>query len=240
MANDRNAYSLWWQPFSNNFLKYFPFNDTNLPTFIFVDSATDYLPLFLQQAILNSSVYGVKYYTSFNSFPGDLILYQMDYKGNPIYLGLVPLQRNVSFNYTNLFVGLDGKLIADKSSPNGYAIESNLESAQDNNIWYGPYILLSPGIYKLTVSMELCGNNNSNYTGEAVTLNGELNGYISFYSVNVTASSLSFLHWQNVSIDFNISQFSMNAEFRGYLDLPTSIAGSLHVLMNCEQLTKLS
>ena len=240
VANDRNAYSLWWEPFSNKFLKYFPFNDSNLPTFIFVDSATDYLPLFLQQAILNSSVYGVKYYTSFNSFPGDLILYQMDYKGNPIYLGLVPLQRNVSFNYTNLFVGLDGKLIADKSSPNGYAIESNFKSAQDKNIWYGPYILLSPGLYKLTVSMELCGNNNSNYTGEAVTLNGELNGYISFYAVNVNVSSLSFLHWQNISIDFNISQFSLNAEFRGYLDLPTSIAGSLHVLMSYEQLTKLS
>lgn len=240
VANDRNAYSLWWEPFSSKFLKYFPFNNTNLPTFIFVDSATDYLPFFLQHAILNRSVYGVKYYTSFISYPGDIILYQKGYAGNPIYLGLTPLDSNTTFDYMNLFPGADGRLIADNYSPNRYAIESTFNSAQDENIWYGPYILLSPGSYKLTVSMELMGDNNSNYTGTAVTLNGELNGYISFYSVNISASMLSFKHWQNVSINFNITQFSLNAEFRGYLDLPLSVAGPLHILMSYEQLTKLS
>ena len=240
VANDRNAYSLWWEPFNTEFLKYFPFNSTNVPTFIFIDSANDFLPSSLQNAILNGSVYGVKYYTSFNSFPNDIILYQKGYTGNPTYLGLTPLRSNLSFNYLNLFVGQDGRLIPDNSSPNGYAIESNYLSAQDKNIWYGPYILLPPGSYELTVSMELSGNNSSNYTGEAITLNGELNGCISFYSVNVSTSSLSFSHWQNISINFNMSQFSLNAEFRGYLDLPISISGSLHILMSSEKLTKLS
>lgn len=81
VANNPNAYSLLWFEFNSSILPFFPFNSTHLPTFLFIDSYQGLLvPNFIQEKI-NDSSYGVVAYTTFNSYPGDIYLLELNYYG---------------------------------------------------------------------------------------------------------------------------------------------------------------
>lgn len=85
VAEDIHAYSLASRGTPSEQHYYgFPFNETNLPEFVFVDQwEMGSLPQYLLSAISNASVYGLlgAVYTSV-SYPGNIYLYELDYNGS--------------------------------------------------------------------------------------------------------------------------------------------------------------
>lgn len=81
VANNPNAFSLYWFPFEEADAPYFPFNKTNLPDFVFVDASQYYLPQFLINILENGTQYGLVSLIHSNSYPGSIYLYEKGYVG---------------------------------------------------------------------------------------------------------------------------------------------------------------
>lgn len=92
VANNPNAYSLLWFPFSSQVMPNLPFNTTNLPDFIFIDSSQNYLPSDLNAVIADSSDYGLLGHVYFNQYPGQIYLYEKNYKGTTNFFNASKLQ----------------------------------------------------------------------------------------------------------------------------------------------------
>ena len=88
VANNPNAYSLLWFPFNKKVMPNLPFNKTNLPDFVFVDSSQYFLPNYLAQTINSSTVYGLLGFISYAGYPGNIFLYEKNYGGPPYYYNL--------------------------------------------------------------------------------------------------------------------------------------------------------
>ena len=78
VANSRNAYSLSWLPFSDGIIEHLPFNNSNLPDYIFVDQSSFYLPEFLNIASTNISEFGIYAYTYSSNYAGSIGLYKLN------------------------------------------------------------------------------------------------------------------------------------------------------------------
>lgn len=81
VANNVNAFSLYWFPFNRTNYPYFPYNSTNLPEYVFVDASYYFLPAFLERDLKDSSTYGLVMEHPSNEFPGTIYLYQLGYTG---------------------------------------------------------------------------------------------------------------------------------------------------------------
>jgi uncharacterized membrane protein len=78
VANDLNAYSLFWQ--SNNGLL-LPFNSTELPSFAFLSQSQTYaVPAWLSQSLYNQSEYGVRG-IAWSTPAGAVMLFELGYRG---------------------------------------------------------------------------------------------------------------------------------------------------------------
>lgn len=82
VANNPNAYSLLWFPFSKKQMPNLPFNSTNLPEYIFVDSSQNFLPQNLSNILTSSSAYGLLGYVLYSGYPGNIYLYEKGYNGS--------------------------------------------------------------------------------------------------------------------------------------------------------------
>lgn len=219
VANDPNAYSLL-SPYSKIKPPYFPFTPASLPEFVFTDSCeAGIMPSFILGDLFNSTVYGLRAYIFNPGFPGTIYLFQLGYGAQPVSYVSVPPPSSYYFSYRNLSTGPSGRVVADRTSMFGRVIESvngrALQPGNVNNasIWYGPYITLLPGEYRVTFSLSGQGAT----PGALLYMDGSSYGLPYYYSSDVNATAVSGSGWSEISFTMNISlPFLMN-EFRGYL-----------------------
>ena len=83
VANDPNAYSLYWFKANYTNIAYFPFNASNLPEFVFVDQyQLNLLPKFLNDTIFDKSIYGIIAEIHYKKgYPGNIFLMEYQYSG---------------------------------------------------------------------------------------------------------------------------------------------------------------
>ena len=216
VANSRNAYSLAWMPYSNGIIKYLPFNESNLPDYIFIDQSSFYLPEFLNMASTNYTKYGLYAYTYSKDFPGSIALYRLNYKLAPVFIG-VQVPKMQIFNDSNLDIGSGGSVVKCNSAESGKAIFGKTSDNQNLTIWYGPYTTISPGNYSLTVSFKIIENITSDYHGRVLELSGWVYHGITIFNRNITFSPNMNGTWQSVKVKFSVDTLILNAQFSGIL-----------------------
>lgn len=241
IADNPNAYSMMWKPFSYRFLPDFPFNSTNLPTFVLVDSSEiTLLSPAIEETLFNSTIYGLVSYIYQPSYPGTIYLFQKGYSLPPTEIVAVPQPSTYYFNYRNLVVGLSGHVVANRTSMFGHVIESTdgrlTAPSNVNNaaIWYGPYLTFLPGAYRVTMSLSGTGPSGS----ALLFVNSNGSGGPYYYESTITASQMNGSGWSNITFTINITEPYFLTEFRGYLQYNGSIPAGT-VSLNYIKLQKL-
>lgn len=85
IANNPHAYSFFWFRTNYSSNQYFPYNQSNLPQFLLVDSSEMFtVPALFQQLAFNSTVYGEKIEIMNSNYPGNIYLFQLGYHGKPL------------------------------------------------------------------------------------------------------------------------------------------------------------
>lgn len=222
VANNPNAYSLPWYRFSDTTWPFFPYNSSNLPHFVFVDSASLVtVPSFLFGLLFNNSFYGLRAFSFYNSYPGSIYLFQLNYSGNPTIFEVSGVKSTYYFGADNLSIGQSGQVVKDSSSLFGYSINSHPASNLSGNghaIWYGPYFTFLPGNYQVIVSIK--GGAFANNSGRSIPIlqmnsNSYSSGY--YYSRTITSSQLSENNWTEFVYNMSMPEPFPNTEFRGYI-----------------------
>ena len=124
------------------------------------------------------------------------------------------------FYSKNLAIGPSGKVIPYPDSKFGYVIESKSASSlsdNSNTIWYGPYLTLEPGHYKVTISLMGKALNKTVMPTPLLYMNSNGFGGPTYYSETVYSSQLSSTHWTNFTFFINVQKPYPLTEFRGYL-----------------------
>jgi len=189
--------------------KYLPFNETNLPHYVLVDAYEfNQLPSYIQNALVNESVYGLRAWIINPSYPGNIMLFQLGYRGSPAIYTAEPLV----FDYRSLALGQGSILVRSNSSPS-YCIYEPPSSSGYATMWYGPYTLLPPGTYRANFLIKSVGN----YSGYLLTLDVATN-----WGMEIIASEPLYGYelagpgrWTNVSLEFTLTQVTPLLELRG-------------------------
>lgn len=225
VANDVNAYSLtWFSPTKyKTLVPFFPFNASNLPPFVLVDSAQFYLvPPFLTNVIFNRTIYGLVSCTyDVTHFPGSIYLFERNYSNRTHYYYVSSASRVYYFYGKDLSIGASGQIVSNSLSKFGVSINSKPASNPSGNnasIWYGPYYTFAPGEYQITISLK---GNLSNQSGggarSILFMNSNSVGSPYYYSYYVHADQLSNTTWTKLSFKITITEPYPGTEFRGYL-----------------------
>jgi len=190
--------------------KYLPFNKTNLPQYILVDTFEfGQLPSYIQNALVNESVYGLRaWIVSSSPYPDSIMLFRLGYRGSPAIYTAEPLV----FDYRSLALGQGSVLVGSNSSPSYYIYEPP-SSGGYTAMWYGPYTLLPPGTYRANFLIKSDGN----YSGYLLTLDVAANR-----AREIIASEPLYGYelagpgrWTNVSLEFTLTHVTPLLELRG-------------------------
>jgi uncharacterized membrane protein len=189
---------------------YLPFDETNLPHYVLVDAYEfDQLPSYVQNALVNESVYGLRaWIISPSRYPGSIMLFQLGYSGSPAIYTAEPMV----FDYRSLALGQGSILIRSNSSPSYYIYEPPSSSGYAT-MWYGPYTLLPPGTYRANFLIKSVGN----YSGYLLTLDVATNlGREIIASEPLHGYELAGPgRWTNVSLEFTLTHVTPLLELRG-------------------------
>lgn len=228
VANSRNAYSLSWLPFSDGIIEHLPFNNSNLPDYIFVDQSSFYLPEFLNIASTNISEFGIYAYTYSSNYAGSIGLYKLNYRSTPIYIG-VPFPNEQIFNASNLNVGHGGSIVKCQSIASKAAIAGKSNNSTNQTVWYGPYTAISPGNYTLTVTYKIITSQGGLSKENAFGISGWVYHGITLFSRNVTFYPVSNGTWQILKVNFNVKTLILDLQFSGTLYPETKNILSLYL-----------
>lgn len=221
VANNANAYSLAW--FSPNQYKktvpYFPFNSSNLPKYVFVDSSQFTLvPSFLLKVLFNESYYGlVDFLFEASSYPGSIYLFEKGYHGNTAFLNPSDALTHFVFTAKNLSIGPSG-FSTTVSGEKTIESASGSHSTNISNVWYGPYYTFLPGEYRLVLNISL----NNLLKANNIKNGSMLIDWIAFNQITVFSSNISFQSSLvkktfNESFTVNLTNPYPNQEIRGFL-----------------------
>ena len=237
IANDRNAYSLYWFPFNTSIAKYFPFDTTNLPKYVFIDTSYSYLPSFLDPLLFNKTFYGIPYFIYSKNYPGSIYLFEKNYKGKTTIISNQNIPNNLTIYPQNLFLGESGRL-ANIDKSNGSTIlmsnYSTLLTPNSINIWRGPFITLLPGNYiaKFTLSA-IPTNIQISKNATVLYLRGSAD-MLNYYLYNVTLNFSQLENgWHSYIVKFKILQPLTNIQFLGYYYGPYDriTGGQIHIML---------
>ncbi len=236
VADNPNAYAVTWYPVVPENPPYFPFNQTTLPRYVLVDSSQlGLLPSFLQERILDESIYGLVSYVFDESYPGTIYLFELGYSGvSGQRLVSVP-QTNYFFSPSSLRIGASGRLTANSSELFGAAVSSRQaanSSGSGNSIWFGPYTSLLSGNYSVIINVSGGPANSSiQPTAPVLTVNAGVNfANLTFYSHTVSSGTLSSSRWVNLVYNISLPEPYPLVEFRGYLDYTGGLPNGYVVL----------
>lgn len=224
VANDRSAYALpWFHITPSSPLPFFPFTPTHLPQFVLVDvSQLSFVPEFLQQDMFNGTVYGLVAYVYTTDFPGTVYLFELGYSGATEARDVETPPSEYVYGAGNLSLGPVGRVAPSTGAEFGTVIEStgSTPAPGENAIWYGPYVTLPPGGYRMAV----------NLTGNAtVPTEPLLDLSVGIFSTGgvlrnftwtvVTAGQLAPVGWTDLLLNFTFDLPFPLVEFRGFLEL---------------------
>lgn len=224
VANDPNAYSLlWYTPPPSTF--HLPFNISNLPDYVFVDTGSIYiLPSYYSDLLFNSSIYGLKGYIYYNSFPGAVYLFQKGYSGKTaVYFASAP--KSIYYFYGNeLAIGASGRVVKSADSKFGTVIESQKaenSSGNGQNIWYGPYYVFTPGWYNVTICLK--GGLAANLSGVSgnvpiLRMLAYVYGRPGYFNSYISSNQLSNSTWTYFNYTIYVAYPYPDTQFTGYLD----------------------
>lgn len=227
VANNPDAWAIPWfvispqQPVPN-----FPFSPGNLPDYILADSQEfPLVPQFLQSAVFNASEYGLVAYIYAAGPPGTIYLFERGFAGSTAARTVSTFPATLQYTWSNLSVGVAGKVESDPNSSFGQVINSTPVGPVNGTaspVWYGPYATLVPGNYTVTYRLE-GGSNSSLATMDPIgyldaTWTGIQNNS-SFYRYPVTAAELSPHAWTRLQYSLELRYPYPDVELRGYLDL---------------------
>jgi uncharacterized membrane protein len=228
IANNPNAYSTLWFPYTPSSAPFFPFSPNSTPEFVLADgSQFALLPLYLQVDVWNASDYGVVAFVFAMAYPGSVYLFEKGYTGPIGERVLSPTPNPYFFSGTNLSTGSSGQTVQNSSAKFGVSLDSKRadnSSGVGNSIWYGPYVGFLPGNY--TVTMNLTGGRaNSSVPSNTPVLFVNSGVYpleSDFYAASISAATLSSGPWVDLVFNITIPDPFPNVEFRGYLDYTNS------------------
>jgi uncharacterized membrane protein len=235
VANNPNAYAVPWFVISpSSPVPYFPFTPSSLPTFVLVDASQfPLLPAFLQQDVFNRSLYGLVAYVYSTSFPGTVYLFEEGYTQPATSRDVVTPPTNYYFSSANLSLGPDGRIAPSSTTKFGTAIESTAvaTAAGNDGIWYGPYVTLLPGTYRVGFNLTGVASNRSEpllILDSGVHLPGFTAGNLS-WSV-VYPSQLSSVGWTNLEYNITLGEPYPLVEFRGFLEFTKGVPNGMVAL----------
>lgn len=245
VANNPNAYSLYWFPFNSSIAPYFPFNSTNIPEYVLLDSSYFYPPAFLSAVLFNESIYGIVSFVYSQHYPGSVYLFKKGYTGSAQIDMLDHFDDSMTINASELILGLSGKFVTSNDSSSSTIIESTfpqISTPNSANIWRGPCITLIPGNYNITFSLKATSQGPPPADNQTVLyMRGsalDLTNYL--YSTTVDYGNISGNNWSNITLHFSIKAPLIGVQFLGYywgIYNMTSQTG-VQVLLDNIQLTR--
>jgi uncharacterized membrane protein len=224
VANNVNAWAVPWFPVvPGEVPRHLPFNGTNLPPWVLIDSYEWYnFPTSVRTQLWNSSVYGLVAYIFAQGIPGSIYLFEVGYHGPAQGRAASTIPAAYFFTAANLSLGSNGLRAADNASRFGEVIESDnglTPTGPAATVWYGPYVALLPGNYSLTVNLTGGLNPGANASTPILFMDGgfaDLPPFDVLYSKEVYASDLNGTNWTSLHLNITIDQPYPLLEFRGY------------------------
>jgi hypothetical protein len=163
---------------------------------------------------IDSGTYGT--YASANyTNEGFIFLLKKGYSGRPITGE--PVVFNLysrSFNFKELFSG-NGSVVKDASSASGFVMNCGVDNY--GVLWFGPYVNLLPGLYKVTyvIKVDETTNKNSNDLLLVVDVTHS-SGKVTVRETPVYRWNVSSNEgWLNATLIFGLTQPAQDVEFRG-------------------------
>ena len=143
-----------------------------------------------------------------------LLLLEKDYTGEPVLFEPYDLW----YNYEKLFLRSGSVIIEDPTSSSGQVLFHS-EKDPEGNMWYGPYIDLTQGLYKVTYRIKVDNASKINPTDYLLTVDATKSFGSTVLAVRkVNGSDVpSFGQWFDVSLFFVLRAPDENIEFRGFV-----------------------
>ena len=217
VANDLNAYSLFWQ---QNDLLSLPFDAQHLPQFVLLSEDRTYaVPSWLASTLYNSSDYGVRG-VAWSTPAGAVVLFEGGYGGSATQFGALPVPTGPVVG-SALDPQANGRLVAS-GDPRYPTVVESVPGVSDP-VWSVNVGDLSAGNYTLTLGLRAGPQDPLRpppSQGAALLVNA--NGFSqSVYFQNYLAyAPLNGSAWVPDSISFSVPAPSLAVEVRGYLANP--------------------
>jgi len=149
---------------------------------------------------------------------GSLLLLKKGYIGEPALF--FPLDEK--FNYERLYRDTERSDVdQDLTSTSGHVLCHNTEEHLVGDFWYGPYMHILPGLYRVTFALKVNSGQNFNPNEEIVEIDISAGGEGRDPIVNKTsifASSMPAIgKWFNYTVFFSATVPIKGVEFRGYV-----------------------
>lgn len=235
VANRLHSFPL---PYTNVTEPYLPFNSSNLPDYVMLDTSMMYAPGYIMSDVFNSSIYGIRYFTYVAGYPGSVYLFQKGYNGTTknYRTGNFPTSFYIQPSRLSTVEAGSGLLVSDADSMFGKVISSyGVTNLTNRNavIWFGPYEVFPAGNYTVTFSLkgamynQLTNSGTSLFTIDASSLLGNSNAFI---SSQIDSSNLSVGTWTNITYHISLPIPYPAVEFRGYLSGNNDVANGYIIL----------
>ncbi len=222
VANNLNSYSL---PYSTNMVIHLPFNSSNLPDYLLVDTSMMFGPSYIVDNMFNATIYGIRSFIYAPSYPGSIYLFQKGYFGPTVDYRLGLFQNTFYIKPTELFTLPNGvgHILPSKSGKFVNVISTENHTVltnTSNTIWYGPYMTFPAGNYSVTFSL-MSGSFGYNLDPRVPLIYIDSSSIVGssplLISKTLFASQLSRVEWTNVTCNITLSKPFPFLEFRGYL-----------------------
>ena len=193
-----------WVPPNETYIVDYAIGDVLHPEFYMYIPNKDFRYSDLFTKIFSSSMYGVL------AEADGIILLKKNYFGAPIiYEPIIKF-----FNYQNLQTKV-GKLWKEADSVSNYVLMFD-SCSPGTCLWYGPYVGLPPGLYKLVIRFKF--KYTSNFSGNLTILELNIHAFNkqkSIYCHNITSTDIEENTWIEFTIFFRVL-FPDVYEFRGF------------------------
>jgi hypothetical protein len=141
---------------------------------------------------------------------GGLFLLKKGYSGEPIIFD----PYSSRFNFETLRLG-NGSDVKDASSTSAFVMNSGVENS--GVLWFGPYIDLNPGLYKITYVLKVNDATPPKQSDFLLTVDvAHSNGQVTVAKKDIFGSDISSNgEWLNITSIFGLTQPVQDVEFRG-------------------------
>jgi uncharacterized membrane protein len=158
----------------------------------------------LSAQIIRDGTYGIL------AWAENTILLKKGYTGEPVIF-----DPSLGFNYKILRSdNANGSVVQDANSTSGLVINSGDNSGV---LWYGPYVNLNPGLYKVTYTVKVYDSSEINQNERYLTLDVTHSfGQVTDRKYDVNGSNVEPNgQWFDLTLIFGLEEPTQNMEFRG-------------------------